>query len=152
MEFESTLSPSDAIKKSEEYFENEILNHVIKEKPLSKKDKQLLEVGVTGGRWEVFWMKIAAARTSGGITKIAITSRPGLAQLSFGAIVFLLAGPFIYLAIANDTYWIFFFPVLLFLIGLLSMIMPIIRLKETEKGLKEILTQKREIQQKIQQK
>ncbi|MFW9922151.1 MAG: hypothetical protein ACFFDW_02560 [Candidatus Thorarchaeota archaeon] len=151
MEYESSLSPSDAIKKAEDYFENEVLNHVIKEKPLSKKDKQLLEIGVTGGRWEVFWMKIAAARTSAGITKIAITSRPGLAQLSFGAIVLLLSGPFIYLSIANDAYWVLFFPIFLFIIGLLSIIMPLIRMRETGKALKEVLTEKREIKKKKQQ-
>lgn len=148
MEYLSQYSPSEAIKITESFFENEILNTVIKEKPLSKKDPQILEVGVTGGRWEIYWVKIYASRATSGETRIFSKGRPGLAQLSFGVIIWLLAGPFLYYVIANNIYWTLIFPAFFFILGLLSVIMPIIQSRKTQKTIQAILQQKREIKKK----
>ncbi|HUU78968.1 MAG TPA: hypothetical protein VMX55_11525 [candidate division Zixibacteria bacterium] len=145
MEYESPLSPYEAIKKAENFFANEVINSKVKEKSLSKKDQQMLEMGVTGGNWEIFWMKIFASRNNLEGSRIYTKSRFGLMQLSFASIITVLSGPFLYLVLWNEVYWALVFPSFFFLLGVLSFVMPFYRIISTSKNLKQILTNEREI-------
>ena len=145
MEFDCPYTPFEAIKKTESYFTNEILNTTIKEKSPSKKDQQFLEIGVTGGNWEVFWMKISAVANNSGGSSVITKGRSGIMQLSFAAIIAVLSGPFFYLILWNEIYWAVIFPSFFLLLGLMSIIMPYVRIHQTTKGLKEVLTNEREI-------
>lgn len=145
MEYESPLSPYDAIKKTEKFFMEEIGNAIVKEKPLSKKDAQMIDIGITGGRWEIFWMKVYASKDAAKGSIITTKGRSGLQQLSFAAIILVLSGPFFYLSLSNDAYWALIFPVVFFIIGFLSILMPIMRVRSTSKQLKEVLTGSRDI-------
>ena len=149
MIYESPLAPSEVIKKAEKYFSNEVLNSTIKEKPLSKKDEQKLLVGVTGGRWDIFQMEISAYMDERGIIHINSKGRCGLQQLFFAFLIWLLSTPFLFMAVSNTRYWLIIFAGFLFLVGVLSLIMPIVRIRETQKGLKEILTSQREVKEKF---
>lgn len=145
MEFDCPYTPYEAIKKTESYFTNEILNTTIKEKSPSKKDQQFLEIGVSGGNWEVFWMKIFAVTNNSGGSSIITKGRSGIMQLSFAAIITMLSVPFFYLVLWNEIYWAVIFPSFFLLLGIVSIIMPYIRIRQTTKGLKEVLTNEREI-------
>ncbi len=145
MEYESPFSPYEAIKKTEKFFTEELLNVTIKEKPMGKGDAQMIDVGISGGRWEIFWMKVYASKNATGGSIITTRGRSGLQQLSFAAIILVFSGPFFYYALSSSRYWIFAFPVLLFAVGLLSIIMPIMRVRSTNKQLKEVLTGSRDV-------
>lgn len=147
MEFDSPLAPYDAIKKAKKYFEDEVLNIVIKEEPLTRADDQILEVGISGGRWEVFWMKIHALNIEKG-SKIYMKGRPGISQLTMAAIAMVISGPFTVLVFLNDTYWLLFIPIFFFILGLLSIIMPFIRVRSTQKELLELLTTDKKVKKK----
>ena len=140
MEIESPQAPYDAIKIAKKYFEDDVLNSVIKEAPLTRGDDQILEVGVSGGRWEVFWMKLHAVKWDKG-SKIYIKGRPGISQLTMGAIAATLSGPFTALILLySNKYWLLGVPIFFFILGLLSIIMPIVRVRQTQKELYEKLT------------
>jgi hypothetical protein len=142
LRFVSNLSPYYAIQKAEEYFEK-VANSIVKEKPHGKGDEQMIEIGVSGGRWELYWTKIKAekmAEEKG--SEITIKSRLGLMQLSLGAIVFVLSGPFLYYAIAKPGFFTIFVTVLIALVGILSIIVPIIRIIQMQKQLKQVLQDK----------
>lgn len=145
MEYESPFSPYEAIKKTEKFFQEEVLNVTIKEKPMGKGDAQMIDVGISGGRWEIFWMKVYASKNASGGSIITTKGRSGLQQLSFAAIILVFSGPFFYYALTSGRYWIFTFPVLLFAVGLLSILMPIMRVRSTNKQLKEVLTDSRDV-------
>ncbi len=145
MEYQSPLSPYDAIKKTEKFFTKEILNTIIKEKPMGKKDKQIIDIGVSGGRWEIFWMKVYATKNPLGGSIIITKGRSGLKQLSFAAIILMLSGPFFYLVLSNNVYWALLFPAVFFVLGILSILMPIIRIRSTNRELKEVLTGSRDV-------
>lgn len=145
MEYESPLSPYEAIKTTEKFFAEEILNVTIKEKNLGKGEAQMIDVGISGGRWEIFWMKVYASRNAAGGSIITTKGRSGLQQLSFAAIILVFSGPFFYYALSSSRYWIFAFPVLLFAVGLLSILMPIMRVRSTKKQLKEVLSGSRDV-------
>jgi len=145
LEYESPFSPYEAIKKTKKFFNEEILNVTIKEEPMGKGDAQMIDVGISGGRWEIFWMKVYASKNATGGSIITTKGRSGLQQLSFAAIVLVFSGPFFYFALSSSRYWIFAFPVLLFAVGLLSIIMPIMRVRSTNKQLKEVLTGARDV-------
>ncbi len=145
MEYESPLSPYDAIKKTEKFFTEELLNVTIKEKPIGKGDAQMIDVGISGGKWEIFWMKVYASKNPVGGSIITTKGRSGLQQLSFAAIILVLSGPFFFLVFSNENYWVLAFPVLLLVVGFLSILMPIIRVRTTNKQLKEVLTGSRDV-------
>ena len=140
MNFDSPLSASEATKKVTNFFEEEETNAIIKEKPLAKKDKQFLEVGITGGRWEVFWMKILATNYIEQGSNIKITSRIGMIQLTVAITSMLFSGPFLYLILTSMRYWLLIVPIFFFLLGLLSLIMPIVRIRSTKVKLRKLLT------------
>jgi hypothetical protein len=138
MEFESPIRAYDAIKRSQKFFEAEVLNSKVKEEPLGKKDTQLLKMGISGLNWEFYWIQIFASNNETGST-IQIKGRLGIMQLFLASIIILLSGPFLYLAINNPGFFTIAITIVLFLIGVLSIIMPIIRLRSTIKHLKAIL-------------
>ena len=140
MEIESPQAPYDAIKTAKKYFEDDVLNSVIKEAPLTRGDDQILEVGVSGGRWEVFWMKLHAVKWDKG-SKIYMKGRPGISQLTMAAIVTVLSGPFTALILLySNKYWLLIIPIFFLLLGILSIIMPLVRIRNTRKELIEKLT------------
>jgi len=139
MNFDSPLAPFIAIKEAKKYFENEVTNAVIKKAPLTRGDDQILEAGISGGRWEVFWMRIQAIKSENG-SRIYVKSRPGTTQLTMGTIAVLLAVPFAYLVLNNNSYWLLFIPIFFFILGVLSIIMPIVRARTTRKEIYEKLT------------
>lgn len=140
MEFESPLAPYDAIKAAKKYFEDDVLNSVIKEAPLTRGDDQILEVGISGGRWEVFWMRLHAVKWDKG-SKIYMKGRPGISQLSMGAIAAVLSGPFTAIILLySNNFWLLFVPIFFFILGVLSIIMPIVRVRSTQKEIYEKLT------------
>ncbi|MHA1306882.1 MAG: hypothetical protein ACTSO7_02760 [Candidatus Heimdallarchaeota archaeon] len=142
MQFESPLAPYDAIKKAKKYFEEDVLNTTIKEAPLTRGDDQILEVGISGGRWEVFWMKIHAVKSETG-SRVYLKGRPGISQLTMGSIAVLVSVPFAFLALMNDNYWLLFIPVFFLILGVLSIIMPIVRIRNTRKEVIEKLTEEK---------
>ncbi|MEA2069988.1 MAG: hypothetical protein U9O98_01720 [Asgard group archaeon] len=146
MDFESPHSPSKAIERAEKYLKGNILNAIIKEKPLNRQEKQKLEVGVTGGRWEFFWIKIYAQKNLDKGSKITLRANIGLQQLTFSAIILLLAGPFLYFAISNPTFFTIFVPSILALFGFLGILVPIIRLRKTTAKLKQAIQSTNEIE------
>ncbi|MCK5298815.1 MAG: hypothetical protein KAJ76_07910, partial [Candidatus Heimdallarchaeota archaeon] len=103
MEFESPLSPHKALKKTEKFFELKVNNSKIKDQPLTKKDPQFLEMGVATVFGEIFWMKIHAKRTKTKTAKVSLIGRPSVKHLFLSAIVSLLSGPFLYMAINNES-------------------------------------------------
>ncbi|MHA1244993.1 MAG: hypothetical protein ACTSP7_10525 [Candidatus Heimdallarchaeota archaeon] len=135
MEIESPQAPYDAIKTAKKYFEDDVLNSVVKEAPLTRGDDQILEVGISGGRWEVFWIKLHAVKWDKG-SKIYMKGSPGISQLTMGAIAATLSGPFTALILLYSTnYWLLFVPIFFFILGVLSIIMPIVRVRSTQKEL-----------------
>lgn len=140
MRFESPLSPYSAIKKAEKFFEKKVLNSTIKEQPLSKRDEQMLEMGVSTLSMESYWMKIYAQKNKAGGSTIRVKARLGLMQLTFAAIVLALAGGFLYYAIAKPNFVTIFVPLFFFIVGVLGIINPLLRINSTQKDLKEALS------------
>ncbi|MBD3189914.1 MAG: hypothetical protein GF308_04690 [Candidatus Heimdallarchaeota archaeon] len=140
MKFDSPLSPYKALKKAEKFFEKKVLNSSIKEQPLSTQDEQLLEIGVNTLSVEVYWVKTYAQKNEEGGSTIKLKSRLGLMYLTFAAIALLLAGGFFYYAIANPHIITIFVPVLFFIVGMLAIISPLIRINSIQKELKEALS------------
>jgi hypothetical protein len=66
--------------------------------------------------------------------------RPGISQLTMAAIAMVISGPFTVLVFLNDTYWLLFIPIFFFILGVLSIVMPIVRVRSTQKELLKLLT------------
>jgi len=149
MEFESPLSAYRAIKKATKFFETKVSNAKIKEAPLSRKDEMLLEVGITTIWGEIFWTRVNTRRTKDKKTsKVFVTGRPGTRHMFFSAIVLLASGPFMFMALRGEdiAYFTLFVSILFAFIGIASMIMPIFRIRKTNKQIKEILTSEEELE------
>ena len=142
MEFISPLLPHKAIKKANRFFQNSVNNSKVKEEPLSPKDSQALEIGVSAIYGEIYWIKVLAEQARNKTTTIFLKGRMSSRQLLFSAIVFLLATPFLYLAISGDwpgTLITYFFAFFVGIIGIMGFIVPIIRINNVCKSLKKVL-------------
>ncbi len=152
MEFESPLSPHKALKKTEKFFELKVNNSKIKDQPLSKKDPQFLEMSVATIFGEIFWMRINAKRTKTKATKVILHSRPGTRHMFLSAIVMLLSGPFLYMAINSMNPFNFIVAGLFAVIGLASMFLPLFRIRGTQKKLKEALSTEEQFEEEVEAK
>jgi len=150
LEFESPLSPYRAIKKAMKFFETKVRNTKIKEAPLSRRDQMLLEVGITTIWGEIFWIKISTRRSKDKqSSKVFVTSRPGTRHMFFSLIVILMSGPFIYMGLNKEPigYFTLIVAALLAFVGIASMIMPVVRIRKTNKQIKEVLTSEDEFEE-----
>ncbi|MBK5113010.1 MAG: hypothetical protein JJE41_05230 [Candidatus Heimdallarchaeota archaeon] len=152
MEFESPLSPYKVLKKAEKYFELKVNNSKIKDQPLTKKDPQFLEMSVATIFGEIFWTKIHARRTKTKATKVFLTSRPGTRHMFLSAIVFLLSGPFLYMAITGDSILTYFLVGFLALIGIASLLLPFFRISRTQKKLQVALSSEEQFEEEKEEK
>ncbi|MCK5046666.1 MAG: hypothetical protein KAS22_08800 [Candidatus Heimdallarchaeota archaeon] len=152
MEFESPLSPHKALKKTEKFFELKVNNSKIKDQPLTKKDPQFLEMGVATVFGEIFWMKIHAKRTKTKTAKVSLIGRPSVKHLFLSAIVSLLSGPFLYMAINNESVINYLLAGLLAAVGIASMLLPLFRIKRTQQKLKEALSTEDQFEEEIEAK
>ncbi len=142
MEFESPISPYRAIKKAMNFFEKKVNNTKVKEAPASRRDPMILEVGITTIWGEIFWTRINTRRSKDKqSSKVFVKSRPGTRHMFFSAIVLLLSGPFFYMALSNDIrYFTLIMAAFFALIGIASMIMPVVRINRINKQIKEVLS------------
>ncbi len=152
MEFESPLSPYKALKKTEKFFELKVNNSKIKDQPLTKKDPQFLQMSVATIFGEIFWMNIHTRRTKTKTTKVSLKSRPGTRHMFLSAIVMLMSGPFLYFAVNSGNIFNYFIAGLFAVIGIASMIMPIIRINGTQRKLKEALSTEEQFEEEIEEK
>ncbi|NHK31059.1 MAG: hypothetical protein FK730_06880 [Asgard group archaeon] len=139
MEVRSPHSPHKAIKRALIYFENKVNNSNIKEQPASRKDPAELEVGVATVFGEIFWFKLFAKRNIDKTSTINIKSSPGTWHMFLSAIVLLMSGPFLYLALNSMNPFVFIVAGFFALIGIASILMPFFRIRATKKQLTQIL-------------
>jgi hypothetical protein len=139
MEIRSPHSPHKAIKRATIYFETKVNNSNIKEQPASRKDPAELEVGVATVFGEIFWFKLFAKRNIDKTSTINVKSSPGTWHMFLSAIVLLMSGPFLYMAINSMNPFVFIVAGIFALIGIASIIMPFFRIRATKKQLTHVL-------------
>jgi len=140
LDFDSPLTPFRALKKAEKFFEYKVNNTKVKQKPLTKTDEPLLEVGVTTIYGEIFWLKVHAGRNKEKTARLSIWGRMSTRQLFISAIAFLMSGPFFYMAFnSNNNVFVFMLAGFLAILGLFGLIMPSFRIRSIKKKFKESL-------------
>ncbi|NHJ39173.1 MAG: hypothetical protein FK731_04010, partial [Asgard group archaeon] len=120
MEIQSPHSPHKAIKRASVFFETKVNNSKVKEEPLSRKDPAELEIGVATVFGEIFWFKLFAKRNIDKTSTVNVKSRPGTWHIFLSAIVLLMSGPFLYLALNSMNPFVFIVAGLFALIGFAS--------------------------------
>jgi hypothetical protein len=140
MEIKSPHSAYKSIKRAIVFFEKNVNNSKIKEEPSSRGEAQELEVGVATVFGEIFWMKLNAKRNENKTSTIYVRSSPSTMHLFLSAIVLLMSGPFLYLALTSNNPFVYVVAGFFILLGIASLIMPFIRIRSTKKDLKNFLT------------